>query len=140
MEPERFRSLLDAYGGDPERWPTSERLSMQEFLDLNPQAEAWRREAQALDLALADFPVAPADLVDRIMARIPPSRVERFLAWLLPTERHDWWRPAAAATLPLVLGVVIGMTEVTASGVGDLDWTAQEQALLLNDYESAWYE
>lgn len=140
MEPERFRSLLDAYGGDPERWPASERVSMQQFLAQNPQAETWRREAQALDLALADFPVAPVDLVDQIMARIPPSRLEKFLEWLLPRDRHAWWRPAVAATLPLVLGVVIGMTEIAALGAGDVDWTAQEQALLVNDYESAWYE
>lgn len=147
MDAERFQFLLDAYGGDSQRWPAEERAAMQAFLSANEEAEAWRQEAQALDLTLSAYPVASFDLADRILESVPRSGLEAFLDWLLPQKPGAWWRPAAAAALPLFLGIAIGIAEVPGTGVGgadtattDADWTLQEQDLLTGGYGDTWYE
>ncbi len=142
MEPERFRALLDAYGGDPQRWPGEERAAMQAFLVEHAEAETWRREAQALDLALAAYHVDALDLSARILDGVPRSPLERFVDWLLPGEVQAWWRPAMAAAVPLFLGVAIGLADPGDAGttVTDSDWTTQEQSLLASGLGSAWYE
>ena len=142
MDPERFRFLLDAYGSDSRHWPAEERPAMEAFLAENAEAEVWRREAQALDLALSGYSVESFDLTDRILGSVPRSALEQVLDWLLPEEPRAWWRPAVAAAIPLFLGIAIGITDPAASvsGSTDGDWTAQEQDLLSGSYGSAWYE
>jgi hypothetical protein len=113
---------------------------METFLAANPEAEAWRREAQALDLALHAYAVPDLNIADRVLASVPRSLLERGLDWLLPAEPVLWWRPAVAAALPLVLGVAIGLADVAVGGATNSDWTTQEQALLATGIGSAWYE
>lgn len=146
METERFRALLEAYGGEPRRWPAEERAAMQAFLSEHSEAEAWRREALSLDLALDAYAVEAVDLLEPILERISQSFADRVLAWLIPQESRSWWRPALAATCPLVLGVVIGLNEAALSDTAmnpdgdETGWNAQEQRLLESDFGSAWYE
>ena len=111
---------------------------MEAFLAAHPEAEAARRDALDLDLALAAFPVEAFDIRERILDAIPASGPERFLAWLLPTEPRAWWRPAVAAAVPLMLGVAIGVVD-PAGTARTTDWTVEEQSLLgAGSWTGAW--
>lgn len=141
MRPERLQELLEIYGSDEERWPDSERFSMRVCLDefqVTPQALL---DAQDLDLMLDSYVPAATDLEQRIFDALPRSVIDRFVEWLFPELPRLWWRPAFAASLPLALGLVLGMEPV---GVGLADssanWEIQERNLLLPDIGADWYE
>lgn len=139
MQADRVRQLLDAYGADPGRWPEDQRAAMQAALARDPGLEAVRREAAELDRLLDGCVVGGLDMTGRILAAIPETRLERLLGWLLPAEPTLWWRPAMAAALPLVLGVVIGVSDIPLAGA-TYDWSTQEQALLGDAATESWYE
>jgi hypothetical protein len=46
---DRFKTIVDAYGADPARWPAAERDSALQFMARDPRARAWLDEARALD-------------------------------------------------------------------------------------------
>jgi hypothetical protein len=74
MTPERFRSITEAYGASPDRWPAGERAAAQALLDArDPRALAALADARALDGALDAYAIsAPGDaLVRRIVASAP---------------------------------------------------------------------
>jgi hypothetical protein len=121
----RFRSLLDAYGARPDRWPPDERESACALLEGSPQARHWHAASAQLDGVLDMAPAATATsaLVDRIMDATPrrpdatprrPAATGLRLASaqtrLRPVRRAAAWRYvgaalslAAAATLVLWL-------------------------------------
>jgi len=53
---DRVRTLLDAYGADPARWPAAERAAALELLARSPDARACRVAAARLDDALDAVP------------------------------------------------------------------------------------
>ena len=139
MKAERFRQLLDSYGGDASRWPASLRGEMLEFVDAHPEARNWLHEARHMDLLLDSYQPSTADLTERIMGALPRSFVDRVLEWLLPALPSQWWRPALAGAMPLVLGVAIGLSELSVVGADSVDWELQEQLLLVAP-AGDWYE
>lgn len=141
MEPERFRELLDAYGGEEQRWPAEHRQAMQAFYSGDSGARADVQRARELDLLLDSYRVNAPDLTQRIIDRVAPTGLGRFFAWLQPTVPAQWWRPATAFALPLLLGVALGLSD-GYDGVSSaaIDWELQEQALLRVANEEAWYE
>ena len=71
---DRLRTLLEAYGADPERWPDAERAAARALLAHSPDARRWQAAHAQLDSLLDQTPVetaAPA-LVERIMSALPP--------------------------------------------------------------------
>jgi hypothetical protein len=87
MTPERFRTIVDAYGADPRRWPDEERAAAQAWADLHRgEADTLLAESAGLDAWLTSHTVAP------------PERacVERIVAW---------WQGAAFAGIGLVGGL-----------------------------------
>lgn len=99
MDMKRFAELADAYGGDIERWPATERPAAQALAGSNPDAAAVLAEARRLDAILADADqVAPSDLLARRILKAAPAG---------PFDA-DWRRPAVAAAAALVIGVVGG--------------------------------
>lgn len=96
MTLERLRTLLDAYGASPERWPPAERERALVLLAESTEARRLRDAARGLDA-----------LLDLVPARQPsPVLVERTLAGAPAGRRHRRHRYArrwriAAALVPL---------------------------------------
>jgi hypothetical protein len=96
MTPERFHTLVGAYGADPRRWPSHERE------DALAWARAHRAEAQAtldealeLDAWLARDTIVPPTraFVEQIVATAPGLAPVRAAA----PKRRLWWSGAAFA-------------------------------------------
>ena len=125
MTIERLREIIEAYGGDPRRWPITERRSAQDLAAREPEAAALLAEAEALDglLAGATAPEPGFELRQAVLAAAPRAQPPR----LLHISRLGWlsgagW--AAAAAAGVVLGVSVGQQVLT-------DWqvvSAVEQA------------
>jgi ferric-dicitrate binding protein FerR (iron transport regulator) len=108
MDETRFRALLDAYGGDPRRWPDAERAAALAFAAAHPASEALLEAAQTLDAALdlGDRP-APSDLLARRILASAPQRQVR-------TLRFAYGGLAAA----LCIGVLLGFGGMRAISEG----------------------
>lgn len=96
MDEHRFRALLDAYGGDPRRWPAEEREAAQAFADAHtdraPQDEAARLDAVLEAGAPECAPTAA--LMGRILqdaAAVSSARGARGGGWF------GWAAPLGAA-------------------------------------------
>jgi len=108
MDMARLREILDAYGGDPRRWPQSERDAAEALLAVSDEARALRAEAAALD-ALLDRPTAPQpspELRAAILAGAQRAGWRRWLADFWPLGPA--WQPASAFAAAIVLGMAIG--------------------------------
>jgi hypothetical protein len=98
-----FVRLLDAYGGDPARWPAERRMAAERLVAADPAARRLLEEAVALDRALsADAGRRPdADRLARLGARImlatdpllPAARQER--TNVVDLRGHDARLPAS---------------------------------------------
>jgi len=119
MDLNEFRKLITAYGTVEANWPASTREAARTLIDTNPEAAALVVRHSPLDNALDryDVPVNEARIRAGILARIDnmaPAKnvIDRFTSWLFPdlTDLHGIWRPALAASLPLILGIILGST------------------------------
>lgn len=116
MNIERFRTLVEAYGADPARWPDAERVAAQRFAEQSAEARDALHEAAAFDRLLdtADTQPATRALEDRILATFPERTVSERAPWF--TLR---WIPAAAVACSLVLGLAVGAALPGLAGVSD---------------------
>ncbi len=119
MTPQRFRTLIDAYGADPARWPEAERALAQALLDRadDETRAAWAAQRQ-LDAALSmlDAEAPDAALTRRIIACAPaPTRPPR-RAW--PPPR--WWMAGGEFIGAGIAGLAAGAlaTALTAQPAG----------------------
>ena len=110
---ERFKSLVEAYGGDPARWPAGEREAAEQLLRSSAMAQAAAADAVRLDQALSaarDVPVA-GPLHARVMADFDRAArrwsLRRFAGALADAvwPGAPLWQPACAFGLALVIGV-----------------------------------
>jgi hypothetical protein len=104
MTPDRFRTIVDAYGADASHWPAGERAAALAWADAHhDEAHALLSASAQLDAWLAtDAPPQPdAALTRRIIASAPaPARAPRGLApSASPSARSPrarvWWSGAA---------------------------------------------
>jgi len=118
MNLERFTLIVESYGADSQQWPRNERAEALEFSSTSIDAVALLDQERELDqhLALFEFPNSERS-VRRvkmgISSALKPSRLQQLLNWVLPdfdNLTRTLWRPTLAATMPLLLGVVIGLT------------------------------
>ena len=97
MTPERFHTLVEAYGADPRRWPGHERADALAWARAHrTESDAMLEEALALDAWLARDLIAPPSrvLVDQIVAGAPVPVPVRSA----PSKRRlFWWSGAAFA-------------------------------------------
>jgi hypothetical protein len=133
MNIERFRSLLEAYGANPARWPETERVAALLFAEQSAEARDALQEAAAFDslLDMAETQATTRALEDRILATF----AERPPAQLSPWFTLGWI-PAAAAACSLALGLAVGAALPGLAGVND---NAVDPALIaLGGGEADW--
>ena len=130
---ERLAQLLDAYGGEPARWPDPERAAALQLIASAPQAAALQRTALELDGAL-DLQVLPDAADARLRARvleipIRHPREEREHSWSFGRSRN--WMFALYALTPCVLGFLSGTLLMDASADSDDDaWDELAQVVM----------
>lgn len=129
MSEERFKALVETYGGDPAHWPAKEREAGERLLGSNMAARAAAADAARLDqiLSAASGVSASGELEAKLMADF--ERVARRRSPLkVVTAMADavWpgaplWQPACAFGLALVIGV--GVAWLAPLDVGQADET-----------------
>jgi hypothetical protein len=139
MTAERFKTLLEAYGGDLARWPNAERLAAHAYARGAPEAPGLLAEARQIDALLARAVVTPprAALEAAILARIksvPQAGKPGFrasLAGLLETlwPRTAMWKPASVFASALVLGALIGVNIMGSLSQADAGSATHEDEL-----------
>ena len=117
MNPDRFETLAEAYGGDVARWPDAEREAAAQLMAEKPAwASAILARAGELDAALDAFdPLrARAPLAERIAAGAPRPRT-RWSGWLIPAGMGAGLAAACAA------GLVMGAQLAAPSAASDTE-------------------
>jgi len=99
MTNERFLQILNAYGANPQRWPSAERAQAEAFAARHGDEWAVALAAEAeLDALLGSGEGRPGELLQRRIVRSLPQ-----------TEVWNWRAPLAAAAA-LVIGVMLGFS------------------------------
>ncbi|MDZ4866076.1 MAG: hypothetical protein SGI91_02035 [Alphaproteobacteria bacterium] len=124
MNIQRFKTLVEAYGANPARWPEAERVAALLFAEQSAEARDMLQEAAAFDRLLDTAETHPATrtLEDRILATFPERTAKQRAPWF--TMR---WIPAAAVACSLALGLAVGAALPGLAGVND---TAVDPALI----------
>ena len=136
-----FLELLDRYGTDVESWPEARRAAARALLDEDEDSRRSWEAALAVDEQLSAFQPALPDLSARIMAAIPDSRSERLLAWLFPGGGASLLRPLLAGALPLIAGLVVGLSlPPLGSEETLLLWELEERELMAPALGEEWYD
>ncbi len=131
MNRERFEQLLDAYGADPKRWPSSERAAAEAYAQAHAaEAAVLLREARGLDAAMD---------AARETVKPDPARVAAILAKApkpaAGVPQAARWALAACAVLGVTLGYGGGLMAPTAmaddeayylASAFDTPWTLDE--------------
>ncbi len=145
MTLEDFKQTIESLVTDPAHWPIDTRVQCEMLLESNSDARLLLNEQCELDLLLQKIE-APVflGLETRILNQnLPPrqqSVIDNIVDWLVPAQLGtQLWRPAIAACLPLVFGVLVG--NFFSFGVSEqelaLEYWDDELALLsFNDFSS----
>ncbi|NHL69079.1 hypothetical protein EIB72_22115 [Burkholderia ambifaria] len=129
MTPERFRTIVAAYGSDARRWPQDERAAAEAWAQAHPRdALAALDDAAELDAWLMQDTVAPPApaLVERIVASAPaPQRTRR--------RGKVWWSGAAFAGVGLA-GALAGAVAVSMLMLGSAPIAQHEPGYLTTTF------
>ncbi|WP_175783969.1 hypothetical protein [Burkholderia ambifaria] len=129
MTPERFRTIVAAYGSDARRWPQDERAAAEAWAQAHPRdALAALDDAAELDAWLMRDTVAPPapTLVERIVASAPaPQRARR--------RGKVWWSGAAFAGVGLA-GALAGAVAVSMLMLGSAPIAQHEPGYLTTTF------
>jgi len=129
MTPERFRTIVAAYGSDARRWPQDERAAAEAWAQAHPRdALAALDDAAELDAWLMQDTVAPPapTLVERIVASAPaPRRARR--------RGKVWWSGAAFAGVGLA-GALAGAVAVSMLMLGSAPIAQHEPGYLTTTF------
>jgi hypothetical protein len=121
MTTERVRTLIDAYGADPERWPADDRDAARRLVEADPVLSAELADAASFDELLDALPApAPRPALRVALNAIPDRARLRWsdrLATLWPFGAP--WGPAAGLVAAALFGVVIGVTVPDPAAVSD---------------------
>ncbi|QGZ58539.1 hypothetical protein [Paraburkholderia acidiphila] len=143
MTPERFHTLVAAYGADPQRWPQHERDDALEWARAHrAQADALLDEAMELDSWLARDMVAPPSRAcfEQIVAGAP---VKPALTPVSAAKRRSfWWSGAAFAGVGLA-GALAGALTISLVVLGGPTPAAPHETYLSTSFggtSSDWSE
>lgn len=143
MTPERFCTLLDAYGTDFHRWPEAERGPAHALIaQSQPELRQRLAEAALLDGWLDNYTVAMAD--DALTRRIVASARARKLTSAVPGrpqwQAHWLWPGASLAGVGLA-GMLVGALALSialrgAAPAPAVDWS--ERGTAFGELSSDW--
>lgn len=134
-----FSQVIEIYGADSAMWPEDLREDLEAFLAKNETARSLLSEysqlEQSLDkIAVPDFPGLETRVLNQALSPRQQSLFVSLISWLLPTENFgaNLWRPALAACLPLVFGIVLGnyYSFGISSEVDEFDYWEDELAMI----------
>ncbi|MGR3906440.1 hypothetical protein Q3A80_05295 [Burkholderia sp. SR8] len=131
MTPERFRTIVAAYGADARRWPQAERAAAEAWAQAHPRdALEALDEAAELDGWLMHDTVAPPApaLVERIVATAPAPAPRRTRG-----RRTVWWSGAAFAGVGLA-GALAGAVAVSMLMLGSAPIAQHEPGYLTTTF------
>ncbi|MEQ8953214.1 MAG: hypothetical protein RL120_03710 [Gammaproteobacteria bacterium] len=142
MKLDQFTKLLPVYGPDLQRWPDTLGDSARLLLANDQQALALLEQEQKLAamldaVSVPDMPGLEHRVLSQALPPQPESRLDLLLNWLLPVDASgQWWRPALAATVPLIFGVVLGnFFSFGVTGVSEVqNWQEEMYLVSLIDY------
>ncbi len=119
---ERFRTLVESYGANPDRWPAEERQAMEKLAAESEDARAWLGEQRRLDTWLKAAPdIAPSPALLRRVAEIPARHHAPRAAWVWPFGRLR--NALAVAAAAAAMGMIVGLAmPVVTSDDGGEDW------------------
>ncbi|KVG54552.1 hypothetical protein [Burkholderia territorii] len=129
MTPERFRTIVAAYGSDARRWPQDERAAAEAWAQAHPSdALEALDDAAELDAWLMQDTVAPPApaLVERIVASAPARQRER-------RRGKVWWSGAAFAGVGLA-GALAGAVAVSMLMLGGAPVVQHEPGYLTTTF------
>lgn len=147
MTLEEFTKIIDLHGTESARWPKSVRTECELFVANNVEARAllnqqWAIEDLMEQIEVPNFPGLESRILNQTLPEREESLFDRLIAWLLPPSMggQNLWRPAVAACLPLVFGVVLA--NYFSFGVGiDVDdfqyWDDELVMLSFTDIDEA---
>jgi len=124
MSLDRLKTLLDAYGADPNRWPEAERAGARELLASSAEARAHAGEARLLDSVLAQAALRAEVQIDAavLASRIAQTPQRRDIAtggrWR-SSGAGAWfafgWPNFAALAAAGVVGFLVGWSNLDNS-------------------------
>ena len=136
--PDRLRVVIEAYGADPNNWPSEDQKQF-DGLDLNKvELTTLRADANAIDNWLMESQIESKLDADVLAARVlaaklgsrtrthevaAPNNDSGVTDRLVELLTGSFWRPVVAASMPLAIGMVIGATTLAP----DSDWMMAEQ-------------
>lgn len=142
ITPERFATIIEIHGSQPEHWPVEERAEARAFLAQNSHAQTLLAEYRSLDAWLDQYqiPALPAletHVLSQARSVSTGNALDHLMDWLLPHSGRvlAWvWRPAMVACLPLVCGIYLA--DYYSFGIEGTQnsWEEELYLLSLNDY------
>ena len=110
MNAERFQTLAGAYGGDLQRWPSSEQAAARAFMADDRRCAEWLAEAAVLDSLLAAAPEGHQNdlLRERIIRSAPKAQPV--------APRRTVWASWAGLAAACAAGVIAGAHLTTSGG------------------------
>jgi hypothetical protein len=130
----RFEQLVEAYGGEPERWPSAEREAALLLLQRDPQARALQTAALRLDAQLAEvFITEPSAQLRARVLEVPIKHAREHAR--TPRLPASGLRLMLLALVPCVLGFVSGAWLQTYSESDDAGWSEAPIALVDDVFE-----
>ncbi|BAP56189.1 hypothetical protein THII_1892 [Thioploca ingrica] len=126
----RFSQLVAAYGGHTNHWPLEEQVAAAQLLETSAEARHLRQAAVSLDDLLDQVATVPPSLKlrNRILAAIQPPEqplldIGQWLSQLLlgTTSHEHIWRPAVILLIPLLLGIVMGLSLASFNDTGEVE-------------------
>src|SRR5262249_25951605 len=122
MRMDRLRELLEAYGGEPGRWPANERAAAIALLAHDEEAARLQRAAAAIDSLLDRAPPIAPPIIDaeKLVAEItaePQSTAE--VVTLRPKRQASpgaFWLKVASLAAAALIGFLVSATQLTSFG------------------------
>jgi hypothetical protein len=144
MTLEEFTRIIDLHGTESARWPKTLRGECESFVANNVEArmllnQQWQVDESMAKLEVPSFPGLETRVLNQSLPERYRSFIEEVMNWLIPEESFgkQIWRPAIAACIPLVFGIVLG--NYFSFGIGIEDdgfqyWDDELAMLSLTDY------
>lgn len=142
ITPERFATIIEAYGSQPERWPENERDAALAYMEHHTPAQILVTEYRKLDELLDQFSATEISrleqrMLEHVVDAVGNNLFDQLMDWLLPRSGRvlAWmWRPALVACLPLICGIYLG--NYYSFGIDGTQNSREEELymLSLNDY------